>query len=231
MVVNTLKYPRIIFPFLLVGLVAPAFSQEILTATAFFDTLSARYGKINDYIANITYTAKGETMKGTLYYRSPDMIRIDFTDPKDQVLSSDGKILRVYLPKYNVLLQQTLSGRSSGQVANLATKEGLAIMGKNYSKAYLVGPDPVPLEDGSGEMVIKLKLDWRNTSQGFRQLNVSIGKDGFIRRIIGVDVGYEQYQIDFASIKTNQNIPATRFSYDGPATANIIDDFLFGKQN
>ncbi|WP_455382737.1 LolA family protein [Salinispira pacifica] len=226
-----MKYPRIAFLFVLCGLITPAFGQEILTATAYFDTVAARYAKINDYIANITYTAKGDTMKGTLYYRSPDMIRIDFSEPKDQVLCSDGKILKVYLPKYNVLLQQPLSGRSNGQMANLATKEGLAIMGKNYSKAYLVSPDPVPLEDGSSEMVIKLKLDWRNTSQGFRQLNVSIGKDGFIRRIVGVDVGYEQYQIDFTNVKTNQNIPATRFNYDGPATANIIDDFLFGRQN
>jgi outer membrane lipoprotein-sorting protein len=212
-------------------MITPVFGQEILTATAYFDSLAARYAKVNDYIADITYTAKGDTMKGILYYRSPDMIRIDFSEPKDQVLSSDGKILKVYLPKYNVLLQQPLSGRGNGQMASLATKEGLAIMGKNYSKAYLVGPDPVPLEDGSSEMVIKLKLDWRNTSQGFRQLNVSVGKNGFIRRIIGVDVGYEQYQIDFTNIKTNQNIPATRFSYDGPATANIIDNFLFGSQN
>lgn len=229
--VNALKYVRLLILLFLCGFVLPAFSQEILTASAYFDKISADYAKINDYIADITYTVKGDTMKGTLYYRSPNMVRIDFSEPKDQVLNSDGKILKVYLPKYNVLLQQPLSKQTRVQVAGLATQEGLSLMGKNFSKAYLVGPDPVPLDPGSTEMVVKLKLDWRNTNQGFRQLNISIGKDGLIRRIVGVDVSYEQYEIDFSNIRTNQNIPATRFNYDGPGTANIIDNFLFGKLN
>jgi len=231
MVVNTLKFSRILVFLLFFGLVSPAFSQEILTATAFFDNLSARYAKINDYTADITYTVKGDVMKGVLLYRSPDLLRIDFTEPPKQVLSSDGKILKVYLPKYNVELQQPLVGGNSGQVVSLASAAGLSLMGKNFTKAYLIGPDPVPLDPGSSELVVKLKLDWRDPNQGFRQLNVSVGKDGLIRRIVGVDVGYEQYQIDFTNIRTNQNIPAARFSYDGPGTANIIDHFLFGKLN
>ncbi len=250
MVIFTLKYSRIILVVTLLGAVTVSgFAQEILTASAFFDKVAQTYSKVNDYIAQVVFSGKGVTMKGTLSYRAPNMIRIDFSDPKDQVLVSNGKVLKIYMPKYAVVFRQTLTapgnaggknggntpavGTSGGgvQLGQLGTKEGLSLLRKSYSIAYLNGPDPVPLDDGSSEMVVKLKLDWRTTSEGFRQLNISIGKDGYIRRIVGVDVGYEQFQFDFLNIKVNQNIPPTLFEYDAPGSANIIDNFLFGNQN
>jgi outer membrane lipoprotein-sorting protein len=234
------RVKRIFLFFGVVVLAAPlSFSQDIRTAPEFFATVAERYSSISDYIAEVEMTMPEQSLTGTLFYRRPNLIRIDFAEPEDQVLVSDGETLKVYIPEYNVVLQQALTGAGENAVAGLASSDGLKLMRENYSIAYLDSPDPVPLddpEDGesadtaggeSSQMVTKLRLTWRSTSEGFRQLILSIDEDRLIRRIVGVTVGYEEIQIDFLDVRLNQNIPTARFDYEAPASANLFSDFLF----
>src|SRR5690606_10307653 len=87
---------------------ARAFSQDIITAPVFFDQVAANYSEIQDYIADIQLRSSSESMLGVLYFRSPNLLRIDFSSPSEQVLVSNGQILQVYVPLYNVTLTQTL---------------------------------------------------------------------------------------------------------------------------
>jgi len=208
-------------------------AQQILTADKYFEKISQNYAGINDYEADIAITQGKNVMKGVLYYKKPDLMRIDFSEPKDQVIVSDGTKLTIYIPKQSAVFQQTLKKSaqpSSGPL--IANEEGLQLLKKNYSIAYLESPNPVPLEKDSSEMVVKLKLEWRSTGEGFRQLELDIGdKSGLIRRIIGVSAAFEKTQFDFMNIKTNQNIPQGRFKYEPPQTANIYPNFLFVPQS
>lgn len=208
---------------------APVGSQEILTAASYLDSVADRYGVIDDYIADVEMATDEEQMAGTLYYRRPNLIRIDFEEPQDQVLVSDGETLTVYIPRFDVVLQQALRERTSDG-ADLASERGLQLMRQNYSVAYLESPDPVPIEEDSDELVVKLRLDWRSTSEQFRQLTLSVTEDRLIRRIVGVTVDYREVQFDFTDIRVNQNIPPARFEYEPPASANVFDGFLFDNE-
>ncbi|UCG00127.1 MAG: outer membrane lipoprotein carrier protein LolA [Spirochaetaceae bacterium] len=202
-------------------------AQEILTAENYFDEVSASYGKIQDYTANITIT-QGETiMKGKLYYKNPNLLRIDFTDPEEQVLVTNGAELTIYIPRYEVILVQRLRRRSQAALASMASEQGLHLLKKNYGVAYLSGPDFVPLEERSEERVRKLKLESRSTAEGFRQIVLAVGRTGLIRRITGVTINYEEFVLDLTDIVVNQNIPDMRFEYDSPPYANVYNDFLF----
>ena len=203
------------------------FGQEILTAENYFDEVSFRYGKIRDYTATISITQGETVMTGKLYYKSPNLLRIDFTDPEDQVLVTNGTELTIYIPKYEVILVQKLRRRSQAALANMASEQGLHLLKKNYGVAYLSGPDFIPLEEGSEEMVRQLKLESRSTAEGFRQIVLAVGRTGLIRRITGVTIGYEEFVLDLLDIIVNQNIPDTRFEYDSPPYANVYNDFLF----
>jgi len=166
-------------------------------------------------------------MKGKLYYKSPNLLRIDFTDPEEQVLVTDGELLTVYIPRYEVILEQKLKRRSQAALASMASEQGLNLLKKNYGVAYLTGPEFVPLEEGSREMVRKLKLTSRSTAEGFRQIVIAVGRTGLIRRITGVTLSYEEFVFDLTDIGLNQGIPDTRFQYDSPAYANVYQNFLF----
>jgi outer membrane lipoprotein-sorting protein len=226
---DTLKTLRCVLPTLLLLLAGPCalLAQEILTAESFFDEVSARYGKIQDYTGRVAITRGQETMKGKIYYKTPNMLRIDFTEPAEQVLVTDGEELTVYVPKYEVILLQKLKKRSQAALANLASAQGLNLLKRSYAVAYLIGPDYVSLDEGSKEQVKKLRLTSRSTSEGFRQITIAVGKNGLIRRITGVTLNYEEFVMDLTDIAVNQNIPDTRFKYDAPAYANVYQNFLF----
>jgi outer membrane lipoprotein-sorting protein len=202
-------------------------AQEIQTAENYFDEVSARYGKIQDYSADISITQGELVMAGKLYYKNPNLLRIDFTEPEEQVLVTDGELLTVYIPKYEVILEQKLKRRSQAALASMASEQGLNLLKKNYGVAYLTGPEFVPLEDGSRETVRKLKLTSRSTAEGFRQIVIAVGRTGLIRRITGVTLNYEEFVFDLTNIGINLGIPDTRFQYDSPPYANVYQNFLF----
>ena len=196
------------------------FSQEIQTAVQFFDQVSEKYEYIQDYEADIAVTQPESVLEGVIYYKNPNRIRINFSEPEDQVIVSDGRLLTVYLPKQSVTLTQNLS-RGDSDAA------GLRLFKQGYSIAYQASPDYVPLEEGSREEVVKLKLVWKTTDEGFRQIEMAIGRNGMIRRIKGITKDFEEIQIDLMNIKVNQNIPDARFAYDSPPSSYVINNFIF----
>lgn len=211
----------------MIAMAITAAAQDIQTATAFFDQVSARYGEIEDYAADVTISSEERLSYGRLYYQIPNRVRIDFEQPTGQVLVSDGEVLQVYIPRYNVVLQQALRRRSEQALATLASEQGLNLLRANYSIAFLDSPDPVPLDEDSNELVVKLLLNWRSTNEGYRQLILSITPEYVIRRIVGITANYEEITFDFVDIETNRGIPDTRFEYEAPASANLFNDFLF----
>ncbi len=202
-------------------------SQEILTAPRYFEQVAANYAGIVDYIANVRISTEAEDMEGELFYRAPNLIRINFTRPSDQVLVSNGELFMLHVPRYNVTLQQELRARGTETLANLASAQGLSLLRRNYSVGYLDSPAPQPLSEDSDLMVTKLRLNWRTTGEGFRQLFLSVDEDLVIRRIEGITVNYDRITFNFDNVQFNQNIPATRFDYDPPSASNRFHNFLF----
>ena len=202
-----------------------SFGQDMVSAEKFFASLSASFGAVKDYEAVLTITQGKTTSHGKVSYKSPFYLRIDFDDPKGQVVVFDGETLTFFSPQYEVVLEQKYKKKSAAQIENLASSQGLSIMQRNYSMAYLTGPAPVPLDDGSREMVVKLKLTSHGTT-GFSQLIISV-KDQLIRRIEGTEVNGDKVTMDIANIRVNQGVPDERFTYDPPPYANVISDWLF----
>jgi outer membrane lipoprotein-sorting protein len=86
----------------------------------------------------------------------------------------------------------------------------------------------VPLETGSSERVVKLRLSRRSIAEGFREIIISVDPvTRLIRRIEGRTIAEVQVQFDFSQIAINQGIPERRFLYDSPASANLYNNFLF----
>jgi outer membrane lipoprotein-sorting protein len=210
---------------LLVPAGAFAQSTDMVSAEKFFSSLSASFGAVKDYEATLSITQGKTVSRGKVSYKSPVYLFIRFDDPANQVICFDGEQLTVYLPGEQVVLQQHYKKKTPSQIESLATAQGLSLLQKNYSIAYVTGPAPVPLEDGSREMVVKLKLVSRGTSS-YSQLILSV-EGAYVRRVEGTLASGDKVIMDFTGMRTNQGVPASRFAYDPPPYANVIQDWLF----
>jgi len=213
----------------LTSLAFSAMAQDILTADQFFKNVSARYATIKDYEASVSVLAGKQSMSGTVIYKSPTLMRMDFTEPASQVIVYDGQSLVIYVPELRAILSQQ-TGSTSPVAA--ATGEGLRMLGRNYSVTFETGPTPTPLPGAESELVIRLVLSRLTVAEGFRTLKLSIQPEKLlIRRLEGVTLAGDTISYDFKGIKLDQGIPDTRFIYDSPASANMYNNFLFSTES
>jgi len=206
------------------------FGQEIITAERYLEMVSERYSTIRDYEGNITIRSGNTEMVGTVSHLSPSFLRIDFSRPAGQAIVFNGEILTVFLPDIRAVLTQTINQtrRTGATGAGMASAQGLSLLRRNYVPSFVTGPNPEPLDDASGERVVRLRLTRRSVSEGFREIILSINPDTrLIRRMEGRTIADGDVRFDFTNIRTNQGIPEQRFIYDPPALANTYHNFLF----
>ena len=203
------------------------FAQSITTASAYFKTISEYYGTIKDFEVDFDLSIQKKESSGRLSYKAPDLIRMDYTNPEEQVICFNGDTLTVYLPGSAVLQQQV---NSSTSAASMVSGQGLSLMTRYYTVAYEIGQNPVPLEEGSDEMVVKFILTKKNASEAFNYINIAVNPDTkLIRRMTAVTPKNEEFIFNFYDYTINQNISEQRFIYDPPTDANNLNNFLFSE--
>ncbi|MDR1144047.1 MAG: outer membrane lipoprotein carrier protein LolA [Spirochaetaceae bacterium] len=199
-------------------------AQEILTAGRYLEQVSARYSNIRTYVARLSIQSGGTQMYGTVYAMMPNFLRIDFTSPAEQVILYNGESLMIFLPGERAILNQAVANQGG---ANIATARGLSILMRNYVPAFVVGPSPVPIEPGSGEMVVKLKLVRRSTGEGFTEIILDISPESqLIRRITGRTITDTTVRFDFSGVSLNTGIPERFFVFESPPASNMYNNFL-----
>ncbi|HIW36154.1 MAG TPA: outer-membrane lipoprotein carrier protein LolA [Candidatus Treponema faecavium] len=209
---------------------ATAAFAQITTASSYFNSVSEFYATIHDYEVHMDITVGSSRMAAQASFKRPDLLRIDFSNPESQTILFNGDMLTIYLPGPAAILNQSVTDSDTGQGMSLATPQGLALMSRYYSIAYETGQDPVPLEEGSDELVVKLVLSRKNTTEGFRRILLAIdAQTKLIRRVEALTTQNETITFLFSDYAVNQGIPDQRFIYDPPSSANIYNNFLFSE--
>jgi outer membrane lipoprotein-sorting protein len=105
-------------------------------------------------------------------------------------------------------------------------------MSRYYTISYLNSPEAEDLdaEDASQEKVIKLRLVKRTSAESFDQIILSINpKTLLIRRVEASSVSKQSITFDFTNYVLNNGIPANRFIYDPPSSANNYNNFVYSE--
>ena len=220
---------KIILSFCALFVSTVLFAQNITTASAYFKTISEYYGTIKDYEVDFEIKIEKNESRGKLSFKAPNLLRMDYTNPEEQVICFNGDMLTIYIKEpAEAVLQQQVTPGSAGNATNLSTPQGLSLMSRYSTVAYETGQNAEPLEEGSDEMVVKLILTRKSASEAFRYIKLAINNDTkLIRRIEAVTPKGEEFVFDFFDYVLNQNLSEQRFVYDAPSSANNYNNFLF----
>ena len=205
------------------------FAQNITTASAYFKTISEYYGTIKDYEVDFEIKIEKTESAGKLSFKAPNLLRMDYTNPPEQVICFNGDMLTIYIKEpAEAVLQQQVSPDGTNSATSLTTPQGLSLMSRYYTVAYETGQNAEPLEEGSDEMVVKLILTRKSASEAFRYIKLAINDETkLIRRIEAVTPKGEEFVFNFFDYALNQNLSEQRFVYDAPSSANNYNNFLF----
>ena len=207
---------------------ASLFAQSITTASAYFKTISEYYATLKDYEVNFEIKVERQETAGRLSFKAPDLLRLDYTNPEEQVICYNGDTLTVYLPDSDAVLQQSITSDTGAEA--LTTPQGLSLLSRYYTIAYETGQNAEPLEDGSDEMVVKFVLNRKSAAEAFRSISIAVSEQTkLIRRIEAVTPKGEVFLFDFFDYVLNQDITDQRFIYDAPSSANNYNNFLFSE--
>ena len=219
---------KLIISFCALFLTVSVFAQNITTASAYFKTVSEYYGTIKDYEVDFEIKIEKKETAGKLSFKAPSLLRMDYTNPEEQVICFNGDVLTIYLPDAPAVLQQQVSPDNTNNTASLTTPQGLSLMSRYYTVAYETGQNAEPLDEESDEMVVKLILTRKSASEAFRYIKIAINDETkLIRRIEAVTTKGEEFVFNFYDYVLNQNLSEQRFVYDAPSSANNYNNFLF----
>ncbi len=224
---NFVQMKKNIFFILLFFISIAIYSQNIMTAGAFFSSVSERYAQINDYVVGINIKINDTNQTGTAMFKRPDMLRIDFVSPAEQCIIFAENVLSISLPQYRTILTQNIEQSFAGG-SSLATPQGLSLMKRAYTIQYEHSAEPVPLDENSGEKVIVLIMNRKSASETFKRLKVMVSPESkLIRRIEALPIDGGPIVFNFYNYRINIGVSSKDFVFDAPPTAKVLNNFLF----
>jgi outer membrane lipoprotein-sorting protein len=227
------------FLFIVVGLVAvtisasipPVHAQEaetlesinIVTVNDVKQLMSESFESIEDYVADIEWINGKASYRGTISYKKANKLLIEFSEPEDQVISTDGTFLYVYIPYLKVVIQQSLGEDTESTLLATTSEAGLTKLFDEYDFAFYESSSPEPFGD---TMAYHLKLKQKRPKVGFRQMDMWVSQRGYILQSNGKSPNGLDVSLTFTSIRINTELPDYIFEFEVPADAQIIRNII-----
>lgn len=219
-------------------LCSSAFSQESYRFE--FETVSdvvrktkEEFSKIKSYSADFSIvTKKGNSttvQKGTLKSLRPNYLMIHFSEPHNQRIVSDGKMMWIHIPSMNVVAEQDLKEDESGTVFSPGSYVGLKRLFAKYHYKFASKTQPEKAEDG--KEYYTLSLSQKESRSGYKTIKLWIAKENYmIMRAEGETAGGKNVDISFSNISTSGNFSKGMFKMEIPSNAKVIKNPMISEE-
>jgi outer membrane lipoprotein-sorting protein len=223
----------ITFLFLSLAIICP--QDDLIGPKNLMEKLSEQFkNNVKDFKADIKWTTGDTVWTGKIFFKNPQKLKVEFKDPPNQVICTNGYELWVFIPALSAILHQNILDKEKkknddGSVETIKNPILLSLVGydkflSDYSIEYDGVKEKVAFKD---TQVYKLKLiRWKSSRNGINTIYLLIQDNGIIRQIKGITASFRQITIDYDNVTTNSNIGDMLFNYEPPAHATVIDDFM-----
>jgi outer membrane lipoprotein-sorting protein len=203
-----------------------AAADSMETAKKFRHEVEQKYNNIKDMKCAISIKINGDTLKGTLFFKRPNLLKIEFSSPRGQVISMNGTKLQIYIPSQNVSMEQELGGATADPNAS-AFSVLKSIYAFSFPEDIKNSYVPLDANNPNSMKVKKLVLKWiRRGQTSIKQMILCVNKENFIVRVEALSDQNQKIVMDMSNIKTNLDLPSSDFEYDSPPSAYVMPNFL-----
>ncbi|HNT10388.1 MAG TPA: outer membrane lipoprotein carrier protein LolA [Spirochaetota bacterium] len=208
-----------------------AFKFDFTTVSDVVKKIRTAFGKIDSYQADFTITTqrlgKNSMQSGTVKYKSPDKLLVEFSQPAGQRIVSNGKTMWIYIPSMNVVAEQDLKS-DSGNIIFSGTKSGLRRLFSKYHYKFAGREQPEPQPDGT--KMYTLMLVQKESRSGYRTMKLWVTEQYSIARAYGETSTGKKVDILFRNVRTDANFPNGLFAFDMPARAKLIKNPMVAEE-
>ncbi len=207
-----------------------AYKFDFVTVSDIVKKIKAKYGALESYQANFTIISKkmgkSKTQRGTLRFKSPSKLLMDFYQPSRQKIVSNGKMMWIYIPSMNVVAEQDL--KSDSGLFTAASKKGLRRLFSKYH--YRFASKNQPEEQKDGQKMYTLVLKQKESRSGYREIKLWVSTDFLIKRALGKTSSGKTVDILLSNIKTGLNLSNGIFKFTVPARARVIKNPMISQE-
>jgi outer membrane lipoprotein carrier protein len=174
-------------------------------------TLEARFE--HNYYSAVVSTPLKET--GRLYFKKPDLMRWEYTDPENNIYLYKGDKYQWYFAEDNQLMRGSITEEGhESEILRLLTGQ------KNLLDYYSIEYSPFPTDNPQNAQ-IKLTPK-QGDDESFLLLEIE-RKKWLIHKIIFMDWEGNKTEFRFSRIKANSSLPKNIFELKLPSDVEIIE--------
>ena len=207
-----------------------AYKFDFITVGDIVKEIRAAYGDLESYQANFTIESerygKKSVQRGIIRFKNSDRIVMDFYQPSNQKIVSNGKMMWIYIPSLNVVAEQDL--KSDAGLFSSGSESGLKSLFSKYHYRFASKEQPETMKDGSKRYTLELKQ--KESRSGYREINLQVNEDYFITRAEGVTSTGKKVSILPTDIKKNLELPESIFKLDVPARARVLKNPMMSEE-
>ncbi len=202
--------------------VSPA-TINIISVNDIKKKMSEMFESIKDYTADFEWINGVVHYNGSIKYKKPDRILLNFVEPQDQKIISNGQILYIYIPYLKVVVQQMLTEDTESEILMTGTETGLSKLFDEYSFSFY---DYSSLQPFRNSRAYHLRLVQKTPKVGFEKMDIWVAENGLLLQSNGRSPNGIEVSLIFSNIQLNTELPDYIFEFDVPADSQIIRNII-----
>lgn len=195
---------------------ASAILERAVSAYAAVQTMSADFTQlVRDPMLDDTATSRGQFLQ-----QRPNKFAMRWTQPRGDVVMSDGQYLWVYLPSSapnQVIRSAIQQGAAGGSGADIVAE----FLDRPQSRFTVAVERNENVADRPADV---LALTPRDRNAPYRRVLIWVDRqDALVRRVEIAEASGSVRRITFDRLRTNIQIPASSFTFTPPRGARVVD--------